>query len=80
MLWSEIEYTLHFLIVTGEFFLECTWIKKHLGSFNSKKMHSSCSLQVLLLFTLNKSKSNMVACIKIFVKRNEGRVLILSTW
>ena len=42
MLWNEMEYTFHFLVVTGEFFLECTWIK-HSGSFYSKKLHSSCS-------------------------------------
>ena len=36
MLWNEIEYIFYFLIVSGEIFLECTWIK-HSGSFNSKK-------------------------------------------
>ena len=49
MLWNDMEYTFHFLVVTGEFFLECTWIK-HSGSFYSKKLHSSCSLHQYSLY------------------------------
>lgn len=38
--WNWISF--HFYILTGEWFLKCTWIK-HSWKFYSKKMYSSCS-------------------------------------